>query len=439
MRPAVVTIWVFINLLFFGMCGYMYVLWSQYWLYMVGEVNPTPSPYDQQIYFYNHGFMPTEKFIAVHKYNEEAKTRTKKHLKENSTITVIKDSKPRFANVRNSNFELDTKKYRCRRNTNGVTCLSRTTDYKEKLLREFRRVILDESSAFKSGSENPYNVQYEGPRESVESKDPAGVLCELKRVQFGTLKRLDLPVESYLRPYLPKRGIFENKFFNTCAIVASSGALYGSNLGKFIDSHDLVLRFNNAPTTHFEKDVGKKTTIRVLNSQVVTKKEFDFLTSSLYKNVTLVAWDPSNYSSDLDEWIRNPEFRLFDNYIEHRKTVEKSRFYLVDPRSLWGLWRFLQRNSMSRLRKNPPSSGFLGLRLLLPICGFVDLIEYIPSTRVTKKCHYYDTDDNAACTFGVWHPLAAEKLITYHLNLLNDTQVFQQGFVRIPGFQKTNC
>lgn len=34
------------------------------------------------------------------------------------------------------------------------------------------------------------------------------------------------------------------------------------------DLHDIVLRFNNAPTKGHEKDVGSKTTIRVVNSQV---------------------------------------------------------------------------------------------------------------------------------------------------------------------------
>jgi len=34
------------------------------------------------------------------------------------------------------------------------------------------------------------------------------------------------------------------------------------------DTHDIVMRFNHAPTQGHEVDVGSKTTIRVVNSQV---------------------------------------------------------------------------------------------------------------------------------------------------------------------------
>ena len=62
-----------------------------------------------------------------------------------------------------------------------------------------------------------------------------------------------------------------------------------------------MVRFNHAPTKGFEKDVGKKTTLRIVNSQVVTKPEYDFWGSPLYRNITMLIWDPSNYSSSLAE------------------------------------------------------------------------------------------------------------------------------------------
>ena len=37
----------------------------------------------------------------------------------------------------------------------------------------------------------------------------------------------------------------------------------GSNLGAEIDANEVVVRFNNAPTKGYEKDVGKKTSLRL--------------------------------------------------------------------------------------------------------------------------------------------------------------------------------
>jgi hypothetical protein len=72
-------------------------------------------------------------------------------------------------------------------------------------------------------------------------------------------------------------------------------------LNLITDTHDMVLRFNHAPTTGYEVDVGTKTTLRIVNSQVVSKPSFNFMTSPLYQNVILLAWDPSNYSSTLEQ------------------------------------------------------------------------------------------------------------------------------------------
>lgn len=52
----------------------------------------------------------------------------------------------------------------------------------------------------------------------------------------------------------------------TCAVVGSSGSLLYERLGAEIDAHDVVIRFNNAPTDGFAAIVGSRTTLRILNS-----------------------------------------------------------------------------------------------------------------------------------------------------------------------------
>jgi hypothetical protein len=41
---------------------------------------------------------------------------------------------------------------------------------------------------------------------------------------------------------------------------------------------------------------------------------------------------------------------------------------------------------------------------------------------------------NVSCTFGAWHPLAAEKLATIYLNSADDFSVYQSGVVNIIPF-----
>lgn len=33
-----------------------------------------------------------------------------------------------------------------------------------------------------------------------------------------------------------------------------------------------------------------------------------------------------------------------------------------------------------------------GLALLLPYCSYLDMVEYMPSTKLTSRCHYYDSE-----------------------------------------------
>nr|XP_022914456.1 beta-galactoside alpha-2,6-sialyltransferase 1 [Onthophagus taurus] len=441
MRALAVTVWVFINLLFFGMCGYMYLLWSQYWLNSDKDLESSTNNYDQQIYLYNRGFLVNDSS----KYDDTSTSEIKNRIKHSSSsidnITVVRNSKPRFPNVQKSEFIFDSKKFVCKSNDSKIACNEKTQSFKDKLINEMKRVFLDEGNVLKpGGKDNSYNVNYQGPRENYMEKSQNHMLCELRNVKIDTIQRRDVPSKlNSFKGYFPNKGIFEDVQFKSCAVISSAGSFTLSGSGRRIDSYEVVLRFNNAPTKGFEIDVGQKTTIRIVNSQVMSKQEFDFLRAAVFRNVTILGWDPSNYTSTVEEWFQNPEYNLFPNYIGYKRMFPESEIYIMNPQSIWKVWDFLQSNSPNRLRRNPPSSGFLGITLLLSHCDFVDAYEYIPSVRITKRCHYYEPENNQACTFGVWHPLAAEKLLTYYMNEADDRTVFQDGYVRIPGFNKLNC
>lgn len=62
-------------------------------------------------------------------------------------------------------------------------------------------------------------------------------------------------------------------------------------------------------------------------------------------------------------------------------------------------------------------------------CKYVNFYEYIPSIRLTKRCHYYAEQEDLGCTTGVWHPLAAEKMLVLNLTTNNNHDIFEKGRV----------
>ncbi|XP_062852876.1 beta-galactoside alpha-2,6-sialyltransferase 2b [Trichomycterus rosablanca] len=288
---------------------------------------------------------------------------------------------------------------------------------------------------------NLYSVNLTGQQQKDRSK--RNILCQLKEeALLRTLTGTEKPFDS-LKWYkhVPRQPLerLPNVPYNTCAVVSSAGSILNSLLGEEIDSHDAVLRFNAAPTVGYEKDVGSKTAFRLINSQILAQPEFNFTLSPLYKNVTLVAWDPAPYSGNLEKWYKKPDFDLFGPYVKHRKHFPAQPFYILHPDFLWNLWKIIQSNTEENIQPNPPSSGFTGIILMMSLCHHVHAYEFIPSHRHANLCHYFEKTRNLGCTFGQYHPLLYEKLLIRRITNSSVEDLATKGRVSLSGFSQITC
>ncbi|XP_046886529.1 beta-galactoside alpha-2,6-sialyltransferase 2b isoform X2 [Hypomesus transpacificus] len=256
-------------------------------------------------------------------------------------------------------------------------------------------------------SANKHHVVYRGRRHGRQSGHE--VVCQLKRE--APVRALDGTEEPFaglgwakLVPGHPLEKLAGSNF-RTCAVVTSAGAILNSSLGKEIDSHDAVLRFNAAPTEGYENDVGNKTTLRIINSQ----------------------------------WFQSPDYDLFTPYVQHRLLQPAQPFYILHPKFIWQLWDVIQSNTQESIQPNPPSSGFIGTILMMALCQEVHVYEYIPSLRQTDLCHYYERYYDAACTLGAYHPLLYEKVLVHKMNVAPEEDLKKKGRVTVPGFSTVDC
>ncbi|NP_001279552.1 beta-galactoside alpha-2,6-sialyltransferase 2 [Callorhinchus milii] len=292
--------------------------------------------------------------------------------------------------------------------------------------------------------ENKHGVQFKG-RRGTKKLSGDELLCELKkRVRLRTLDGNETPFSLLgWKKYVPKIPLSKIKLklrvFRKCAVVASAGAILNSSLGDEIDSHDAVMRFNAAPTKLYEQDVGSKTTIRILNSQILANSKHNFINNALYKNIILVVWDPAPYSINLIKWYKKPDYNLFTPYLRYRRRNPAQPFYILHPRFLWQLWDIIQENTQEKIQPNPPSSGFIGIVIMMALCDSINIYEYIPSIRQTDLCHYHERYYDSACTLGAYHPLLYEKLLVQRMNKGTEADLYSKGRVSLPGFHSIKC
>lgn len=109
-----------------------------------------------------------------------------------------------------------------------------------------------------------------------------------------------------------------------CALVSSSGQMLGAGVGEEIDKIECVIRMNNAPTGGYEKDVGSRTSVRVVSHTSVpllVKNELHYFQQSA--DTTYVFWGPER------NMRQDGKGRIFNTLLKIAKKYPNVRIYAV--------------------------------------------------------------------------------------------------------------
>lgn len=270
----------FLVLLFSGTLTYIYILWNSYWMKIAKY-----SAFDEAV-AHNQRFSPN-----------------RMNFGRQLVLPQNDENRPKKAEEAEMDLPLDK-------------LMMHVRHFKTQIISQLRSAVIEAGKSVQNDEvRNIYGVNYQGQRAAKlkAEKNAAQLACSAwKSIKVSTFLKGDPFFKSQqLDEFLPENQtdiLNSKKTLGSCGVVSSAGSLLHSKLGSKIDANDFVIRFNAAPTAGFEADVGTKTSLRIINSQVVANPSYKFLDESHYSRVRLFSkspvliWDPSGYNATLEEW-----------------------------------------------------------------------------------------------------------------------------------------
>ncbi|XP_022752574.1 beta-1,6-galactosyltransferase GALT29A-like [Durio zibethinus] len=184
--------------------------------------------------------------------------------------------------------------------------------------------------------------------------------------------------------------------YKSCAVVGNSGILLNSDHGELIDSHEVVIRLNNARTERFENNVGSKSSISFVNSNILhlcARRQECFchpyggnvpLVMYICQPVHFMDYLVCNSSHKAPLLITDPRFDMLCARIVKYYSVKR---FVEDTGKSLGEWGSTHDGSMFHY-----SSGMQAVMLALGICDKVSIFGFGKSTSAK---HHYHTNQKA--------------------------------------------
>ncbi|XP_041707349.1 CMP-N-acetylneuraminate-beta-galactosamide-alpha-2,3-sialyltransferase 1 [Coregonus clupeaformis] len=197
----------------------------------------------------------------------------------------------------------------------------------------------------------------------------------------------------------------------TCAVVGNSGNLKGSHYGALIDSSDVIIRMNKAPTSGYEQDVGSRTTHHIMYPESAI--DLDNTTSLVlfpFKTLDL-QWLPGA--------ITNGSHITF-SYARLRAKIKANKDLVLVLNPVF--MKYVHEVWLDYYGKYP-STGFMALILALHICDEVNVYGF-GKDRNGNWHHYWETLTNKKLKTGP-HPGDYEYNVTRKLSEIHKLEMYK--------------
>jgi len=179
--------------------------------------------------------------------------------------------------------------------------------------------------------------------------------------------------------------------FRTCAVVGNSGTMLFEKFGDDINRHEMVYRFNQAPTRDWEIYVGNHTMFESLNAKFAHQ---------------LMRAEPGwKWRDPLAVYIMFEPLKLQEAYVTIRNKYPQLDALLFGPEFFVKAHQIydqmqmnLERNEFGCFTGEKPMSGFYAVLYALSACEEVDLYGFDPWTDAmardrSRRNHYHYFND----------------------------------------------
>lgn len=169
-----------------------------------------------------------------------------------------------------------------------------------------------------------------------------------------------------------------------CALVSSSGQMLRAGAGEEIDKMGCVIRMNNAPTRGYEKDVGSRTSVRVVSHTsvplLVKNEQYYFQQSA---DTTYVFWGPER---NMRQDGKGPVFNIL---LKMAKKYPNVRLYAVTRDKIQYCDSVFQNETGKNRMKTGAflSTGFFTMILALDMCDSIHVYGMIDNNYCSRANH----------------------------------------------------